>query len=244
MSSASGAGSRWPAGPGRACRDSLFSTGVAPQWIAAVTAVAAGAILAMIADTMIPEAFETAHDFAGLITVAGFLAAFALIEAGRRLSAPLSCRPRQGDRPMNLGRLGVWYPTDRLDAAGLTALLRLVEGHGYGTLWYPESRGYESLALAGYMLGQTRKLQYRQLDRQHLCARRLHRAARHADAEPALRRALRARPRRQPHSHGRGAARPHLREADPGDARLSRRHPEGRGRGRRTGRSLSPRSGR
>ncbi len=46
--------------------------------IAAVTAVAAGAILTMLADTMIPEAFETAHDYAGLITVVGFLVAFIL----------------------------------------------------------------------------------------------------------------------------------------------------------------------
>lgn len=46
--------------------------------IAATTAVAAGAILAMITDTMIPEAFEQAHDFAGLIVVFGFLAAFVL----------------------------------------------------------------------------------------------------------------------------------------------------------------------
>jgi ZIP family zinc transporter len=46
--------------------------------IAGTTAVAAGAILAMLADTMIPEAFETAHEFAGLITVLGFLAAFVL----------------------------------------------------------------------------------------------------------------------------------------------------------------------
>jgi ZIP family zinc transporter len=49
-----------------------------PDVVAATTALAAGAILAMLADTMIPEAFEQAHDFAGLITVAGFLAAFAL----------------------------------------------------------------------------------------------------------------------------------------------------------------------
>jgi ZIP family zinc transporter len=49
-----------------------------PEVVAATTAVAAGAILAMLVDTMIPEAFEVAHDFAGLITVAGFLAAFAL----------------------------------------------------------------------------------------------------------------------------------------------------------------------
>jgi zinc transporter, ZIP family len=32
----------------------------------------------MLADTMIPEAFESAHDFAGLITVCGFLASFTL----------------------------------------------------------------------------------------------------------------------------------------------------------------------
>ena len=47
-------------------------------WIAAVQSIAAGAILAMIVDTMVPEAFEGTHDFAGLIAVAGFLAAFAL----------------------------------------------------------------------------------------------------------------------------------------------------------------------
>lgn len=51
--------------------------------IAATTAVAAGAILAMISDTMIPEAFEQTHDFAGLITVFGFLAAFVLSKLGQ-----------------------------------------------------------------------------------------------------------------------------------------------------------------
>jgi ZIP family zinc transporter len=49
-----------------------------PDVVAATTAVAAGAILAMLADTMIPEAFEQAHTFAGLITVVGFLVAFVL----------------------------------------------------------------------------------------------------------------------------------------------------------------------
>jgi ZIP family zinc transporter len=53
---------------------SHFSHGV----VAATTAVAAGAILAMLADTMIPEAFEVAHNLAGFVTVAGFLAAFIL----------------------------------------------------------------------------------------------------------------------------------------------------------------------
>jgi ZIP family zinc transporter len=49
-----------------------------PAVIAVVLAIAAGAILAMIVDTMIPEAFEITHEYAGLITVIGFLAAFAL----------------------------------------------------------------------------------------------------------------------------------------------------------------------
>ncbi|MDQ1014473.1 ZIP family metal transporter [Streptomyces afghaniensis] len=49
-----------------------------PAVIAAVTAVAAGAILAMIADTMIPEAFDEAHLAIGLVTVSGFLVSFAL----------------------------------------------------------------------------------------------------------------------------------------------------------------------
>ncbi len=57
--------------------------GVSPDGVAATTAVAAGAILAMLVDTMIPEAFEQAHDFAGLIAVLGFLAAFALSKLGR-----------------------------------------------------------------------------------------------------------------------------------------------------------------
>lgn len=49
-----------------------------PDVIAATTAIAAGAILSMLVDTMIPEAFEETHNFAGLITVLGFLAAFVL----------------------------------------------------------------------------------------------------------------------------------------------------------------------
>jgi probable F420-dependent oxidoreductase len=59
---------------------------------------------------------------------------------------------------VELGRVGIWYPTDRLDAAGLRALLRTVEGHGYGTLWYPESRGFESIALAGFLLANSERL--------------------------------------------------------------------------------------
>ncbi len=48
--------------------------------IAFITAIAAGAILAMVADTMIPEAFERQHMLTGLIAALGFLTAFIVHE--------------------------------------------------------------------------------------------------------------------------------------------------------------------
>lgn len=46
--------------------------------IAVVTAIAAGGILAMLADTMIPEAFEEQHMLTGFIAALGFLTALVL----------------------------------------------------------------------------------------------------------------------------------------------------------------------
>ncbi|MBI3196892.1 MAG: TIGR03620 family F420-dependent LLM class oxidoreductase [Rhodospirillales bacterium] len=59
---------------------------------------------------------------------------------------------------MKLGRLGVWYSTDKLNGAQLPDLLRVVEGAGYSAFWYPESRGYESMSLAAYLLSKSSKL--------------------------------------------------------------------------------------
>jgi ZIP family zinc transporter len=63
------------------CGYAIFKN-FSPDIIAATVAIAAGAILAMLSDTMIPEAFEEGHDFIGLITVGGFLAAFILTKMG------------------------------------------------------------------------------------------------------------------------------------------------------------------
>jgi ZIP family zinc transporter len=46
-----------------------------------ITSIAAGAILAMICDTMIPEAFRSAHAFTGLLVTAGFLLSYAVHSA-------------------------------------------------------------------------------------------------------------------------------------------------------------------
>ncbi|PZR53873.1 ZIP family zinc transporter [Xylanimonas oleitrophica] len=59
----------------------LLLEGAPPQAVAAITAVAAGAILAMLADTMIPEAFERAHLLTGLVMALGFLSAFVIDRA-------------------------------------------------------------------------------------------------------------------------------------------------------------------
>jgi probable F420-dependent oxidoreductase len=60
---------------------------------------------------------------------------------------------------MKLGRLGVWYSTDKhADPAAMAAFVKKVEGLGYDTLWYPEARGYESFSVAGFMLSQTKTL--------------------------------------------------------------------------------------
>jgi zinc transporter, ZIP family len=56
--------------------------GVSDDVIATIQAFAAGAILTMLSDTMVPEAAEHAGAMVGLATVAGFAAAFLLSMAG------------------------------------------------------------------------------------------------------------------------------------------------------------------
>ncbi len=56
----------------------LLLQGASDATVAVITAVAAGAILAMVTDTMIPEAFESTHLYAGLAATVGFLTAFAV----------------------------------------------------------------------------------------------------------------------------------------------------------------------
>lgn len=64
-------------GAGSLAGYALFDT--APvEYVAVAQGVAAGAMLAMIADTMIPEAFDGTHNAAGLITALGFVTAFIL----------------------------------------------------------------------------------------------------------------------------------------------------------------------
>lgn len=56
--------------------------GASPRVLAAVNAVAAGALLTMIANTMIPEAVEGEHKATGVLVVLGLLVAFALSNMG------------------------------------------------------------------------------------------------------------------------------------------------------------------
>ena len=56
----------------------VFFDTLSPFVIALTTAIAAGAMLTMVIDTMIPEAFAETHNWAGLIAVLGFLVSFSL----------------------------------------------------------------------------------------------------------------------------------------------------------------------
>ena len=51
---------------------------VGPFWVPLIQSFAAGAILTMLVDTMIPEAYEGGGSLTGLVTVAGFALAFFL----------------------------------------------------------------------------------------------------------------------------------------------------------------------
>ena len=54
--------------------------GASPRTIAIVISFAGGAILTMLADTMMPEAFEHGGRYVGLATTAGFALAFGITE--------------------------------------------------------------------------------------------------------------------------------------------------------------------
>ncbi|MDP6563226.1 MAG: TIGR03620 family F420-dependent LLM class oxidoreductase [Alphaproteobacteria bacterium] len=59
---------------------------------------------------------------------------------------------------MQVGAWGVWFSTNGLRPPVLARLAETVEQRGYSVLWYPEALAYESMALAGYLLGCTERL--------------------------------------------------------------------------------------
>jgi ZIP family zinc transporter len=56
----------------------LFLEGASGNVVAAIQSFAAGAILAMLASTMMPEAYEDGGPVVGIVTTVGFLLAFVL----------------------------------------------------------------------------------------------------------------------------------------------------------------------
>ena len=59
---------------------------------------------------------------------------------------------------MKIGRSGVWFPVHGLGNVNLVKLAQDIERLKYDVLRYPESIGYESLALGGFLLGETDRL--------------------------------------------------------------------------------------
>jgi len=59
---------------------------------------------------------------------------------------------------MRMGKTGVWFPVHGLGRVDLVKLAHAVERLNYAVLWYPESVGYESLALGSFLLSETTHL--------------------------------------------------------------------------------------
>ena len=56
---------------------------------------------------------------------------------------------------MNLGKLGIWYSSDKLTPPQMAEMIQKVEALGFGSYWYPESRYYESIATGAYLLANS-----------------------------------------------------------------------------------------
>jgi len=59
---------------------------------------------------------------------------------------------------MDIGKIGIWFFLDGMNAADSVAFARQVEKHGYGALWIPEAVGREPFAHAAYLAANTEKL--------------------------------------------------------------------------------------
>jgi len=59
---------------------------------------------------------------------------------------------------MKLGRMGVWYAADKLEPAQWSELIGHVERLGFGTQWYSESIGFESMSFGAYLLSQSKRI--------------------------------------------------------------------------------------
>lgn len=59
---------------------------------------------------------------------------------------------------MNLGKLGIWYSSDKLKPAEMAAFVQQVESLGFASYWYPESRYYESIATGAFLLANSKTI--------------------------------------------------------------------------------------
>lgn len=53
---------------------------------------------------------------------------------------------------IDAGKMGVWYGADKLNPSEWKRFIGAVERLGYSTLWYSESRGFESMSFGSYLL--------------------------------------------------------------------------------------------
>jgi probable F420-dependent oxidoreductase len=59
---------------------------------------------------------------------------------------------------MDIGKIGIWFFLDGMNATDSVVFARQVEKHGYGALWIPEAVGREPFAHAAYLAAHTERL--------------------------------------------------------------------------------------
>ena len=59
---------------------------------------------------------------------------------------------------MDIGKLGIWFFLDGMDAAASVEFVRKVEKLGYGAMWIPEAVGREPFAHSAYLAAHTERV--------------------------------------------------------------------------------------
>src|SRR5579863_3714725 len=59
---------------------------------------------------------------------------------------------------MDIGKIGIWFFLDGMDAAASVEFVRKVEKLGYGAMWIPEAVGREPFAHSAYLAAHTERL--------------------------------------------------------------------------------------
>ncbi|TMA81049.1 MAG: LLM class flavin-dependent oxidoreductase, partial [Deltaproteobacteria bacterium] len=78
--------------------------------------------------------------------------------ARRNLNSSRSSPADQGDRQMDIGKIGVYAVLESMTVNETLEFARTIEKRGYRTLWIPEASGRDPFSHAAYLLSHSERL--------------------------------------------------------------------------------------